>query len=72
MSFYLKPSTGYISFQNLEAIAVTRLNFLLNVHRARNNQVDILDIVNRSESVRESGCLIGGSQRDNISHFILR
>ncbi|XP_041375016.1 uncharacterized protein LOC121387853 [Gigantopelta aegis] len=72
MSFYLKPSTGSISLQKLEAIAITRLGFLLKVHRKGDNPVDLLDIVKTEGCVQESDCLIGGSHKDNISHFILR
>ncbi|XP_067648616.1 uncharacterized protein [Haliotis asinina] len=72
MAFYLRPSTGHVSLQKLHTFAVNRLEFLLKIHNAGGDRLRLLDITNNIQTVADSDCLIDGTQKDNISHFILR
>jgi hypothetical protein len=124
MSFYLGPPSGRISLQNLERFAEKRLDFLIQIFKAKNDRVKLFDIVQDSVynydsllldhsvyivynydslllnhsikyifkisftlrvllttfcdivqdsvNVTDSECLIDGSKKDGISHFILR
>ncbi|XP_046555482.1 DNA primase large subunit-like [Haliotis rubra] len=72
MAFYLRPSTGHVSLQKLHTFAVNRLEFLLKIHHAGGDRLRLLDITNNIQTVADSDCLIEGTQKDNISHFILR
>jgi hypothetical protein len=72
MSFYLGPPSGRISLQNLERFAEKRLDFLIQIFKAKNDRVKLFDVVQDSVNVADSECLIDGSKKDGISHFILR
>ncbi|XP_071101155.1 DNA primase large subunit-like [Haliotis cracherodii] len=72
MAFYLRPTTGHVSLQKLHTFAVNRLEFLLKIHQAGGDRLRLLDIANNLQTVANSDCLIEGTQKDNISHFILR
>ncbi|XP_052079432.1 uncharacterized protein LOC127717709 [Mytilus californianus] len=72
MSFYLEPPSGTISLQNLERFAEKRLNFLMKIYEAKNDRVRLFDVVHHAGNVVDSECLIDGTKKDAISHFILR
>ncbi|XP_063412112.1 uncharacterized protein LOC134694932 [Mytilus trossulus] len=72
MSFYLEPPSGTISLQNLERFAEKRLDFLIKIYEARNDRVRLFDVVHDAGNVVDSECLIDGTKKDAISHFILR
>lgn len=72
MSFYLEPPSGTISLQNLERFAEKRLDFLTKIYEARNDRVRLFDVVHDAGNVVDSECLIDGTKKDAISHFILR
>ncbi|KAL8618804.1 hypothetical protein ACOMHN_000232 [Nucella lapillus] len=72
MTLYTEPPTGSISFQKLESFAMKRLDFLLKVRAARGDLSKLHEIVCEPENVTDSDCLIVGSLKDKVSHFILR
>ncbi|KAK6166586.1 hypothetical protein SNE40_023241 [Patella caerulea] len=72
MSFYLKPPCGTISLGKLNEFAWRRLDLLARIHATGGDRMKLLDIVNDLSIVSHSECLIGGTQKDNVSHYILR
>ncbi|XP_050419505.1 uncharacterized protein LOC126832682 [Patella vulgata] len=72
MSFYLKPPCGTISLSKLNEFACRRLDLLARIHETGGDRMKLLDIVNDLSIVSHSECLIGGTQKDNVSHYILR
>ncbi|XP_053372664.1 uncharacterized protein LOC123561011 [Mercenaria mercenaria] len=72
MSFYISPPGGNISLQKLTQFAVARFNFLSKVYDTGGNRLEIFDILKDTENVQDSECLIEGTVKDRLSHFILR
>lgn len=72
MLFYVKPPSGNISLQTLELSARRRLNFLIKVNQAKGDNSRLHELVLDCQNVAESECLIAGTAKDNVSHFILR
>ncbi|KAK7506673.1 hypothetical protein BaRGS_00002148 [Batillaria attramentaria] len=72
MTLYFEPPTGNISLQKLETFAVKRLELLLKVHAARGDVCRLQQVLCDEAVVAGSDCLIAGSTKDKVSHFILR
>lgn len=74
MAFYLRPPSGNISLEKLESFAWRRLCFLIKILETHNNNNIVLtNLVYEDVSlVSDSDCLIEGTKKDQISHFILR
>ncbi|XP_021351251.1 DNA primase large subunit-like [Mizuhopecten yessoensis] len=72
MTFYLNPPSGNISLQHLEKFARTRLDFLLKITSCGGDKLKLQDTVTDFLTVAESDCLLDGSTKDVVSHFILR
>ncbi|KAL5005853.1 hypothetical protein ScPMuIL_017011 [Solemya velum] len=72
MAFYLEPPNGNISLQKLEKFAIRRLNFLIQISELESDHIGMRDILTDSCNVAESECLIEGTVKDRVSHFILR
>ncbi|XP_052252635.1 uncharacterized protein LOC127859332 [Dreissena polymorpha] len=70
MAFYLTPPSGNIALHKLTEYTVTRLQFLRRVMETNGHQLSLLDVV--KEGAMCSDCLIEGSIKDKISHFMLR
>ncbi|KAK3082675.1 hypothetical protein FSP39_002306 [Pinctada imbricata] len=73
MTFYIEPPTGNISLEKLETFANNRLKFLIELFGVGENSLrrgfgETFGI----ERLTTSDCLIEGTQKDLISHFILR
>ncbi|XP_071549404.1 uncharacterized protein [Panulirus ornatus] len=73
MAFYIKPPEGNISLSRLYEDAETRLLFLCEVHQCCGSSGQIQSIlVDHPSIASNSECLIEGSRKDRISHFVLR
>ena len=73
MAFYLRPPSGNISLEKLEAFARRRLCFLIKILETDKKNLTFTDWVYEDVSlVADSDCLIEGTKKDQISHFILR
>ena len=72
MAFYIEPPFGNISLSNLECYAKKRLDFLLKVAACHGSVVKMKDVVEGCSTVSDSDCLIEGTKKDSLSHFILR
>ncbi|XP_074663032.1 DNA primase large subunit-like [Tubulanus polymorphus] len=82
MAFYLKPCNGNISLSALEDICLRRCLFLAEITRFDGNFVKMKDYIIGSEIsdtdsshhhlVEGSECLIEGTKKDNVAHFMLR
>lgn len=72
MALYLEPPNGNISLQKLEKFAMRRLNFLIQIHELENDHTSLRDILTETSNVADSECLIEGTVKDTVSHFILR
>ncbi|XP_045603399.1 uncharacterized protein [Procambarus clarkii] len=73
MTFYIKPPEGNISLSKLRQDAETRLLFLLQIHQRWGDTDQMRSITLDHPYIRSnSECLIEGSRKDRISHFLLR
>ncbi|XP_064598355.1 uncharacterized protein LOC135464747 isoform X2 [Liolophura sinensis] len=72
MTFYFKPPSGTTQLQRLEKLALTRLNFLLKLVVTSGDPVKVHDLLTDISLVEDSDCLIEGTRKDRISHFVLR
>ncbi|WAR04934.1 PRI2-like protein [Mya arenaria] len=70
MAFYLTPPSGVIQLYKLSDYTITRFHFLSKVFKSNGDQMKLIDIM--KESVELSDCLLEGSVKDKISHFMLR
>ncbi|XP_068201586.1 uncharacterized protein [Palaemon carinicauda] len=73
MTFYMKPPEGNIALKKLHQDAEIRLHFLYQIHQLLDEEQQMRKIFTHYPNLAlNSECLIDGSQRDRISHFILR
>ena len=72
MAFYVKPPKGKIALEKLETYTKKRLEFLLQVWNCSGDVVMMKDLVEEVAMVTDSDCLIEGSHKDIVSHFMLR
>ncbi|XP_053656083.2 uncharacterized protein [Cherax quadricarinatus] len=73
MTFYIKPPEGNVSLSSLYQYAETRLLFLSQVHQRWGDDDQVRRITTDHPSIRSnSECLIEGSRKDRMSHFVLR
>ncbi|KAG7164085.1 DNA primase large subunit-like 2 [Homarus americanus] len=73
MTFYMKPPEGNIQLNKLYQDAETRLFFLCQIHQCWGDIDQVRSIIVDHSSIRSnSDCLIEGSRKDRISHFVLR
>ncbi|XP_070187199.1 uncharacterized protein [Littorina saxatilis] len=72
MALYIEPPTGNISLQKLETFALKRLDFISRIKEARGDVCRLQEIVCDDGAVADSDCLIAGSAKDKVSHFMLR
>ena len=72
MALYIEPPTGRISWQKLETFAQKRLDFLMKITEARGDLCRLHELVCEEGTVTDSECLIVGSVKDKVSHFMLR
>ena len=67
MTFYIQPPVGIASLISLDEYATKRLDFLIEIANNRGSSVAVC-----LDKVTKSDCLIEGSKKDALSHFILR
>ena len=75
MTFYLLPPRGSIPLAELEGISWRRLSFLLQVGASSGagaSYMAIKDLVEENGTVEHSECLIEGTKKDAVGHFLLR
>ena len=72
MALYINPPRGNITLTQFEEFAKTRLKFLLDIETCKANHSHLRKLVENHILVSNSDCLIEGSRKDNISHFIMR
>lgn len=72
MAFYILPPSGDVNISTLEKWAFKRLSFLLCIYRCHGNMNTLKDLIENPSSAEDSDCLIEGTTKDAISHFILR
>ncbi|XP_063598168.1 uncharacterized protein LOC134774710 [Penaeus indicus] len=73
MAFYIKPPQGTVSLYKLWEEAEVRLQYLVQINQHWGDATKISRILTDSPSIAsKSECLIEGSRKDQISHFILR
>ena len=72
MAFYIKPPRGHIDISTLEDWAMKRTMFLLNIYSCRGNLFAVKELIESEETAKCSDCLIEGTTKDAVSHFILR
>ena len=74
MAFYIQPPVGNISLLNLTKFSKARLELLFfimeNIHT--DVRTTVSSLLSESQNVFRSDCLIEGTTKDGISHFILR
>lgn len=63
---------GGITISQLENWAVKRLQFLLDIFGCHGNMDAVKQLMESPLSVEKSDCLIEGTTKDAVSHFILR
>lgn len=71
MTFYFQPPTGFVSYQKMEMFALNRLKFLLRLSACR-DEGEQVEVITDAQAVQWSDCLIEGTAKDKISHFLLR
>ncbi|XP_055899864.1 uncharacterized protein LOC106074699 isoform X1 [Biomphalaria glabrata] len=71
MSFYLSPPEGIVSYEKLEMYGLKRLQFLIRLVQCRHDK-EVEDVIQDTSIVDNSDCLIIGTAKDLISHYILR
>ena len=71
MSFYLYPPSGDIPLHLLENYALSRCRLLLRLAQCTNAK-DQDDVLQDADIVGLSHCLIAGTAKDIVSHYILR
>ena len=71
MSFYFSPPNGIVSFKKLEEYSMSRCQLLLRLVRCANSS-DQDDVLQDANVVSQSDCLIAGTVKDSISHYVLR
>ena len=72
MALYIDPPSGIVQLGRLERYARTRLAFLLKVARCHGNAMLLRDVMTECAAMEAADCLIEGSKKDEISHFLLR
>ncbi|ROT85294.1 DNA primase large subunit [Penaeus vannamei] len=73
MTFYIKPPQGTVSLYKLYEEAEVRLQYLVQINQHWGDATKISSILTDNPSIAsKSECLIEGSRKDQISHFILR
>lgn len=73
MAIYLKPPEGCASLYNLYDCSETRLQYLILLDKHYGNKEEINNILSSNPRLTSnSDCLIEGSRKDRITHFILR
>lgn len=71
MAFYIKPPEGFGALEKLRVYALRRMNFLLEVLKCA-EATDFQELLEKGTTAVHSDCLIEGSRKDRISHFLLR
>ncbi|XP_042855776.1 DNA primase large subunit-like [Penaeus japonicus] len=73
MTFYIKPPQGTVSLHKLREDAEVRLRYLIQINQHWGDATRISGILTDDPSLAsKSECLIEGSRKDQISHFVLR
>lgn len=72
MAFYIEPPRGNISINQLENWALKRLRLLLDLIRCHGGMEAVKEVMENPSSAANSDCLIEGTTKDAVSHFILR
>ena len=72
MCLYLDTPSGNISLQKLINYTLTRYKFARKIYETNADVNLISEILCNEDFARESGCLIVGSVKDKISHFMIR
>ena len=71
MAFYIKPPEGKGNLESLRVYALRRMNFLAEVLACKDAD-DFRSLLEKGSTAVDSDCLIEGSRKDRISHFLLR
>ncbi|XP_038071650.1 probable DNA primase large subunit [Patiria miniata] len=71
MAFYIKPPGGIEKLQNLAVYGKKRLRFLQQVLRC-DSSADFRGLLDCADTADDSECLIEGTTKDRVSHFLLR
>ena len=71
MAFYIKPPSGTENLQNLAVFGKKRLTFLKQVLRC-DSITDFRGLLECADTADDSECLIEGTTKDRVSHFLLR
>lgn len=72
MAFYIEPPKGDISINQLENWALKRLRLLLDLICCHGDMEAVREVMENPSSAAKSDCLIEGTAKDAVSHFILR
>ncbi|CAL4071455.1 unnamed protein product, partial [Meganyctiphanes norvegica] len=73
MAIYLKPPEGCTSLYHLYDTTETRLQYLILLDKHYGNHEEVKRILSSNPHLASnSDCLIDGSRKDRITHFILR
>ncbi|XP_041467466.1 probable DNA primase large subunit [Lytechinus variegatus] len=71
MAYYIKPPDGFGTLEKLRVYALRRMNFLVEVVNCA-EATDFQQLLEKGATAVDSDCLIEGSKKDRISHFLLR
>jgi len=71
MTFYLSPPRGEVCVQKMEDYSLSRLQLLLRLTQCADT-ADQEDVYQDAGIVSHSDCLIAGTVKDAMSHYILR
>ena len=72
MSFYVHPPGGLAQLARLESWAHKRLQFLMAVQSCHGNMMLLNDLLGQASTVEDCDCLLEGTKKDAVSHFVLR
>ncbi|XP_013421355.1 DNA primase large subunit isoform X1 [Lingula anatina] len=72
MTFYFTIPSGNVSLSRLEQFAMERLQFLIQLAACKGDVIQATDLCMQLQHVEHSECLIQGTLKDKISHFVLR
>ena len=72
MVFYIFPPSGRLSLSNIESYLLKRMTLAVKMSTCEGNFHAIRDMLEEVSVVTNSECLIEGSRKDQISHFLLR
>lgn len=70
MAFYVKPPKGNIPLDKLFNFGEKRLRFLYELCSTSENKLQ--DLIQRVELLEKADCLIEGTTKDKVSHFLLK